>query len=198
MLFITQISTTKRLEEVKNNIIQPREDKLEEHYKKENNNKWILLGIGLVAFGLIGYLIFKNSENKINMNISPSIKIKELNNTNKDKQTDILKSELTQIKQELNTSNNLMNSIQKELFSIASNATKPLIKEENMTAVTVPVQIDKEEKRIYKVKEGDNLSSIAKKFYHDENKYNRIISANKKIKDKYSTLYIGQEISIPK
>jgi len=51
---------------------------------------------------------------------------------------------------------------------------------------------------VIRVKKGDTLESIAKRFYGNSSKYQRIIDANHKIKNKYTILHIGQKIYIPR
>jgi len=53
-------------------------------------------------------------------------------------------------------------------------------------------------KIIITVKKGDTLESIAKRFYGNSSKYQRIINANYKIKNKHTPLHIGQKIYIPR
>jgi len=53
-------------------------------------------------------------------------------------------------------------------------------------------------KIIIRVKKGDTLESISKRFYGSSLKYQKIINANHKIKNKHTRLHIGQKIYIPR
>jgi LysM repeat protein len=51
--------------------------------------------------------------------------------------------------------------------------------------------------RTYKVQAGDTLSKIAKEFYGDANKYQRIFDANRDKLDNPDKIRPGQELTIP-
>jgi nucleoid-associated protein YgaU len=64
--------------------------------------------------------------------------------------------------------------------------------------VIIPT-LDKSKKgrRLVRVRKGDTLASIAKRYYGNPNKYQKIIDANYKIKNKHTRLHIGQLIYVP-
>jgi len=51
--------------------------------------------------------------------------------------------------------------------------------------------------RTYKVQSGDSLSKIAKQFYGDASKYQRIFEANRDKLDNPDKIQVGQELTIP-
>lgn len=51
--------------------------------------------------------------------------------------------------------------------------------------------------RIHEVVQGDTLSSIAKKYYNDASKWNKILDANRDILKNADTLKLGQKLKIP-
>lgn len=51
--------------------------------------------------------------------------------------------------------------------------------------------------RTYKVQAGDSLSKIAKHFYGDASKYQRIFEANRDKLDNPDKIQVGQELTIP-
>ncbi|MCH4248352.1 peptidoglycan-binding protein LysM [Acinetobacter populi] len=53
------------------------------------------------------------------------------------------------------------------------------------------------ESKFYTVKSGDNLSKIAKEFYGDANKYNKIFEANKPLLKDPDEIFPGQVLRIP-
>jgi len=56
----------------------------------------------------------------------------------------------------------------------------------------------KYKKRIVTVKKGYSLAYMAKKYYGSTSKIQKIVNANKSIKNKNSTLRIGQKVYLPK
>jgi len=52
--------------------------------------------------------------------------------------------------------------------------------------------------RIYRVRKGDSLASIAKRFYGNPMDYKRIIRANSRIRSKKTSLRFGEKIIIPR
>jgi len=81
--------------------------------------------------------------------------------------------------------------------------TKPKVAKRKITRTKVTKPKVTKRKRIKKkiiitVKKGDTLESIAKRFYGNPTKYQRIIDANYKIKNKHTRLHIGQKIYIPR
>lgn len=55
-----------------------------------------------------------------------------------------------------------------------------------------------EESTFYEVKRGDSLSKIAKHFYGDAKKYNKIFKANQPLLKDPNKIYPGQKLRIPK
>ena len=51
---------------------------------------------------------------------------------------------------------------------------------------------------VYVVESGDTLSTIAKKYYDDASKFDKIFEANKDILESPDSLQIGQKLKIPK
>jgi len=84
------------------------------------------------------------------------------------------------------------------------NITKPKIAETKKIAKKKIVKRKITKKKIAKkkiiirVKKGDTLESISKRFYGSPLKYQKIINANYKIKNKHTHLHIGQKIYIPR
>ena len=52
--------------------------------------------------------------------------------------------------------------------------------------------------RYYVIKSGDTLSAIAKQFYGDPNKYQKIFEANREVIKDANLIFPGQKIRIPK
>jgi nucleoid-associated protein YgaU len=63
---------------------------------------------------------------------------------------------------------------------------------------TVKKKSPSKKRRIITVKEGYSLAYISKKYYGNTNQVKRIIAANPKIKNKNTTLKIGQKIYLPR
>jgi nucleoid-associated protein YgaU len=61
----------------------------------------------------------------------------------------------------------------------------------------IEVAVPTPESRLYTVKAGDNLSSIAKAMYGDASAYNTIFDANKPLLTDPNKIYIGQVLRIP-
>jgi len=57
-------------------------------------------------------------------------------------------------------------------------------------------QSSSQNSRFVIIKDGDTLAKVAKRFYGNSMKYQKIIDANQKLKES-ETLYIGQKINIP-
>ncbi len=57
--------------------------------------------------------------------------------------------------------------------------------------------VDMSTKTIYKVKPNDSLSKIAKEYFGDETKWDKIFEANKDNMSDPHSLYVGQELLIP-
>lgn len=51
--------------------------------------------------------------------------------------------------------------------------------------------------RIHDVVQGDTLSSIAKKYYNDASKFNKILDANKDVLKNADSLQLGMKLKIP-
>jgi len=51
--------------------------------------------------------------------------------------------------------------------------------------------------RVITVKKGDTLASISEKYYGNSMAYSRIITANKSLNKKSSTIYAGQKLNLP-
>jgi len=64
--------------------------------------------------------------------------------------------------------------------------------------IIIPQLDDKVRKRLYKIRRGDTLRRISKKFYGTANKVQKIVKANYKIKSAKSKLKVGDIIYIPK
>jgi len=62
----------------------------------------------------------------------------------------------------------------------------------------IPLLDTKNSRRMVVVRKGDTLASIAKRFYGDSSKFQKIIDANYKIKDEHTPLHIGQKIYVPR
>jgi nucleoid-associated protein YgaU len=62
----------------------------------------------------------------------------------------------------------------------------------------ISVLIPEPTEETYKVKKGDSLSKIAKKFYGDPMKYMEIFNANRDILKDPNLIYPGQSLKIPK
>ena len=62
----------------------------------------------------------------------------------------------------------------------------------------IPLLDTKNSRRIVVVRKGDTLASIAKRFYGNSSKFQKIIDANYKIKDEHTPLHIGQKIYVPR
>lgn len=60
----------------------------------------------------------------------------------------------------------------------------------------ITVAADEPESKMYEVKSGDNLSSIAKEFYGEPN-YMKIFEANKPMLTDPDKIYVGQMLRIP-
>ncbi len=52
--------------------------------------------------------------------------------------------------------------------------------------------------RIIRVKKGDSLVILAKRFYGDEKEYKRIVRANRRIRSAKTTLHLGEKLVIPR
>jgi len=61
----------------------------------------------------------------------------------------------------------------------------------------IPRKDGKQSRRYIIVEHGDTLARLAKRFYGDSNKINKIIHANYKIKNSHSMLHIGQKVYLP-
>ncbi len=53
------------------------------------------------------------------------------------------------------------------------------------------------QERVYTVQSGDTLSSIAKHFYGDASKWQKILDANKDVLKSANSLQLGQKLKIP-
>lgn len=62
----------------------------------------------------------------------------------------------------------------------------------------ISVTNPKPEAEFYVVKRGDTLSKIAKKYYGDATKYNKIFKANRPLLQDPNKIYPGQSLRIPK
>ncbi len=62
----------------------------------------------------------------------------------------------------------------------------------------IPMLPSSKGRRIVTVRKGDTLASIAKRFYGDHRKFQRIIDANYKIKNAHTPLHLGQKIYVPR
>jgi len=51
--------------------------------------------------------------------------------------------------------------------------------------------------RVITVKKGDTLASLSEKYYGNSMAYSRIITANKSLNKKSSTIYVGQTLNLP-
>lgn len=60
-----------------------------------------------------------------------------------------------------------------------------------------PVEDSDPATRVYVVRDGDTLGSIARRFYGDENQFRRIVEANRDRIDDEDRLEIGSELRIP-
>lgn len=66
-----------------------------------------------------------------------------------------------------------------------------------VTVAGAPAGID-DGTQYYVIKSGDTLSAVAKQFYGDANKYQRIFEANREVIKDANLIYPGQKIRIPK
>jgi nucleoid-associated protein YgaU len=64
--------------------------------------------------------------------------------------------------------------------------------------VIIPNMEKHKQKRLVSVRKGDTLASIAERFYGSHKKYQKIIDANYKIKNKHTPLHVGQLIYVPR
>ncbi len=64
--------------------------------------------------------------------------------------------------------------------------------------VIIPIITHSKNARLVKVRKGDTLYSIAKRYYGSSRKYQKIIDANYKIKSIHTRLYVGEIIRVPK
>jgi len=64
--------------------------------------------------------------------------------------------------------------------------------------VSVPFIQSNKKKRFVTIRQGNTLASLAKKFYGNINKVQDIVDANYKIKNKNTTLHLGQKVYIPR
>ncbi len=64
--------------------------------------------------------------------------------------------------------------------------------------VIIPIVTHSKNMRLVKVKKGDTLMSIAKRYYGSSKKYQKIIDANYKIKNIHTPLHVGEIIRVPR
>ena len=64
--------------------------------------------------------------------------------------------------------------------------------------IIVPIVDHAKKRRLVVIRKGDTLASIAKRFYGDHRKFQRIIDANYKIKNEHTRLHLGQVIYVPR
>jgi len=76
--------------------------------------------------------------------------------------------------------------------------TKKKITKKKITKKKITKKKIAKKKIIIRVKKGDTLESISKRFYGSSLKYQKIINANHKIRNKHTRLHIGQKIYIPR
>ena len=186
---------SKEMDELEVNITRTNSQKLNNFLKTVYRTNQALIAILLLGLvGSIGYLAFEKSKN--NKNISPlEVKIEEINSTNQEKVKENLEFYTREKSQELIV--NDATSIDDNISD--TNSSIVLIEEDiNTTEIVEEKKKNCEVGKIYIVKKGDILGNIAQKCYGKFNKYNKIISANKEIKNKNSILHIGQKIYIPK
>ena len=81
---------------------------------------------------------------------------------------------------------------------IKSEETKSKIAKKKIVKPKVVKKKVAKKKIIIRVKKGDTLESISKRFYGSSLKYQKIINANHKIRNKHTRLHIGQKIYIPR
>ena len=63
---------------------------------------------------------------------------------------------------------------------------------------TLVAHYEKIKPRIIRVKKGDSLVVLAKRFYGDEKEYKRIVRANRRIKSAKTSLRLGEKLVIPR
>ncbi len=64
--------------------------------------------------------------------------------------------------------------------------------------VIIPIITHSNNARLVRVRSGDTLYSIAKRYYGSSKKYQKIIDANYKIKNIHTPLHVGEVIRVPK
>ncbi len=64
--------------------------------------------------------------------------------------------------------------------------------------VIIPIITHSNNARLVRVRKGDTLYSIAKRYYGSSKKYQKIIDANYKIKNIHTPLHVGEVIRVPK
>jgi len=64
--------------------------------------------------------------------------------------------------------------------------------------VIIPIITHSQNARLVRVRQGDTLYSIAKRYYGSSRKYQKIIDANYKIKSIHTRLHVGEVIRVPR
>ncbi len=64
--------------------------------------------------------------------------------------------------------------------------------------IIIPIITHSKNARLVRVRRGDTLYSIAKRYYGSSRKYQKIIDANYKIKNIHTRLYVGEVIRVPR
>ncbi|OUX36710.1 MAG: hypothetical protein CBE26_04810 [Kiritimatiellaceae bacterium TMED266] len=91
------------------------------------------------------------------------------------------------------------NTLKKELVSLRRSASQVQSARSNVTTApsSTETPLPKSSVSIYHVEPGDTLSKIAKKFYNDSGKWDRIYQANRDALQSPSGIRVGQTLVIP-
>ncbi len=91
-------------------------------------------------------------------------------------------------------SNSSTTPVVKPTYSAAAVVAPPAVAS---PAVATPVPTASPIEQVYTVRSGDTLSSIAKQFYGDAAKWQKILDANKDVLKSPDSLQLGQKLKIP-
>lgn len=176
------------LENLVNELSENRKDKLKEFLNEVNDNN----------FSKIQNIKINTIKNNLNLLIEgdkSSLKSKEI------------KKDLESIISDVAYSTNSLSETEKSIRSLVKdidNRDSPSVEKFTNAIITdisskkIRILKDNENSITIKVESGDNLSSLAKRYYNDSNKYRVIYEANKdKINENYE-IYPNSELVIPK
>jgi len=189
----------------------------QEEKEAKKKRKILLPLLGIISITAIGYFGFKQLQTDTTQKIQKDTIVTTINTPpiiNKPEKIStepkkiVISDKEPFIKEVAIKKSPLITSVEpvivKKEKPIIKTTPKPIIKEKKEKIVTSqaikskPVLTKKIPKRqIIKIKKGDSLAVLAKRYYGNSLAFQSIISANKSIKDHKSKLKIGQKIIIP-